>query len=114
MELARTNGVSLGRFKKNFEPGGNGRSVFRNKKMRELRMKISVFGIGYVGAVTSACLADSGHEVIAVDTSPVKVLCLREGRSPIVEKGLGELTAKGVETGRLKATEDFAQAVRDT
>lgn len=77
-------------------------------------MKISVFGIGYIGAVTAACLADAGHEVIAVDKAEVKVRCLNEGRSPIVEKGLDELIAAGVRRGRLQATTDFAGAVRET
>lgn len=77
-------------------------------------MKISVFGIGYVGAVTSACLAESGHEVIAVDPSEVKVRCLQEGRSPIVEKGLDALIKKGVASGRLKATGNYREAVMNT
>ena len=74
-------------------------------------MKVSVFGIGYVGAVTSACLVDSGHEVIAVDKDPVKVKCITEGRSPIVEPELPELIKKGVENGTLAATQDCAEAV---
>ncbi len=77
-------------------------------------MRISVFGIGYVGAVTSACLADSGHEVIAVDTSAIKVACINEGRSPIVEKGLDELLKKAVSQGLLSATEDHEYAVRNS
>jgi GDP-mannose 6-dehydrogenase len=77
-------------------------------------MKISVFGIGYVGAVASACLADSGHQVIAVDPSTVKVNCINNGKSPIIENGLDELIAKGLENGNLTATTDFKQAVRDT
>lgn len=77
-------------------------------------MKVSVFGIGYVGAVTSACLAKDGHEVIAVDTSLVKVQCLQEGRSPIVEKGLDEFIQEGVNSGKLKATLNYQDAVRNT
>lgn len=77
-------------------------------------MKISVFGIGYVGAVTSACLVESGHEVIAVDKDPVKVRCIEEGRAPIIEAGLADLIAKGRAAGRLNATIDAGQAVRDT
>ncbi|MCF8495540.1 MAG: UDP-glucose/GDP-mannose dehydrogenase family protein [Alphaproteobacteria bacterium] len=77
-------------------------------------MKISVFGIGYVGAVTSACLADSGHNVVAVDVDPLKVDCLREGRSPIVETGLDALIQKNLKDGRLSATTECAQAVRET
>lgn len=74
-------------------------------------MKISVFGIGYVGAVTSACLAESGNEVIAVDTDPVKISRINEGKSPIVEPGLEELIAENVRQGRLKATADAREAV---
>lgn len=77
-------------------------------------MEISIFGIGYVGAVTSACLANSGHRVIAVDTHKVKVDCLNEGRSPIVEKGLEALIKKGLDAGRLKATQDTHMAVMET
>lgn len=77
-------------------------------------MKISVFGIGYVGAVTSACLVKSGHEVIAVDVEQVKVDCINEGRTPIVEPELDEIIAKGQAEGTLKATTDMAQAIADT
>lgn len=77
-------------------------------------MKISIFGIGYVGAVTSACLCDSGHHVIAVDKDPVKVQCLQDGRSPIIEKDLDTLIAKYTEKGTLKATLDIKEAVAQT
>jgi len=74
-------------------------------------MRISIFGLGYVGAVAGACIADSGHEVIAVDTDSIKVNCIRERRSPIVEPGLDELIASGVARGTLKATVDCEEAV---
>tara|TARA_A200000113_G_scaffold224214_2_gene241561 strand:+ start:255 stop:1574 length:1320 start_codon:yes stop_codon:yes gene_type:complete len=74
-------------------------------------MKVSVFGIGYVGAVTSACLVDSGHDVIAMDKDPVKVRCIKEGRTPIVEPGLADLIKKGADNGTLTATESCAEAV---
>ncbi len=77
-------------------------------------MKISVFGIGYVGAVTSACLVKSGHDVIAVDVDEVKVKCISEGRSPIIEPELQEIIAKGVADGKLKATTNMAEAVNET
>ena len=77
-------------------------------------MKISVFGIGYVGAVTSACLVKSGHEVIAVDVDEVKVKCISEGRSPIIEPELQEIIAKGVADGQLKSTTNMAEAVNET
>lgn len=77
-------------------------------------MKISVFGIGYVGAVAAACLVETGHEVIACDTSEVKVKCIQEGRSPIVEKDLPELIAKAVKAGKLTATTDYVRAIQET
>ena len=77
-------------------------------------MKISVFGLGYVGCVSAACFAREGHEVTGVDVSPVKVGIVNEGRSPIVEEGVGELIAEMVAAGRLRATTDGAAAVADT
>ncbi|MEZ5814668.1 MAG: nucleotide sugar dehydrogenase [Alphaproteobacteria bacterium] len=74
-------------------------------------MKVSVFGIGYVGAVTSACLVDSGHEVIAMDKDPVKVRCICEGRTPIIEPGLDDLIKKGAQSGKLTGTQSCAEAV---
>lgn len=77
-------------------------------------MRISVFGIGYVGAVTSACLCDSGHEVIAVDKDPVRIKCISEGKSPIIEKDLDVLIDKYIKQSTLKATDDCAEAVKET
>lgn len=77
-------------------------------------MKLSIFGLGYVGCVSSACFADSGHEVIGVDTNPVKVGIINEGRSPVVEPGVEDLIGRGVKDQRLRATLDPAEAVRET
>lgn len=77
-------------------------------------MKISIFGIGYVGAVSSACLAELGHEVIGVDVAAEKVAMLARGQSPIVEAEIDELIATGVKNGRLTATQDVADAVART
>lgn len=77
-------------------------------------MKISVFGIGYVGAVAAACLARDGHEVVAVDVNRSKVDQINEGRSPIGEFGLGELIARCVSAGRLSAIRDPIEAVART
>ena len=75
---------------------------------------ISVFGLGYVGSVSIACLADHGHEVIGVDVNPAKVEMINRGQSPVIEQGLGELLKKGVSAGCIRATTEAAQAVRDS
>ena len=77
-------------------------------------MKLSVFGLGYVGCVAAACLADAGHEVTGVDVNPTKVEIINSGKSPIIEDGIGELIAKVVASGRLSATTDSARAIRDS
>ena len=74
-------------------------------------MKIAVFGLGYVGAVSAGCLARNGHHVIGVDPNPTKVDFLRQGKSPIVEPGLEDLIAAAVREGRLVAYPDHVQAV---
>ena len=76
--------------------------------------KISVFGIGYVGVVSAACLARDGHDVIAVDVDLGKIKAINAGQSPIVEEGIDELVAEVVAAGNLRATDDFRQAVLDT
>lgn len=76
--------------------------------------RITIFGIGYVGAVSAACLAEDGHQVIAVDVSQARVDQINRGESPIVEAGLRELIASGVADGRLSATTDSAQAIADS
>lgn len=75
---------------------------------------ISVFGLGYVGAVSLACLADNGHKVLGVDVNPTKVNIINEGRSPIIEHGLDELLCKGVESGAIRATSDSRAAIHET
>jgi GDP-mannose 6-dehydrogenase len=77
-------------------------------------MRISVFGLGYVGAVSLACLARDGHTVVGVDLDPLKLDLLRSGRSPIVEEGIQELTREVVASGRVTVTNDVAQAINDT
>jgi GDP-mannose 6-dehydrogenase len=74
-------------------------------------MRISVFGIGYVGAVSAACLAADGHDVVAVDTNPQKAKMINDGVAPIVETGLAELVRDGVRSGKLRATTSAAEAV---
>ncbi len=74
-------------------------------------MRISIFGLGYVGAVSAACLARDGHEVIGVDINPMKVQFINDGCSPISEESLDTLIRQGVEQGRLHATTDSRAAV---
>jgi GDP-mannose 6-dehydrogenase len=76
--------------------------------------QVSVFGLGYVGSVTAACLASKGHSVIGVDTSPSKVEQLDAGRSPIVEPGVKELIDQAHRSTKLRATADSAAAVMQT
>src|ERR1700760_1043690 len=78
------------------------------------RMRISVFGIGYVGVVSCGCLAELGHEVIGVDVSADKIAMLASGRSPIVEESIETLIAGAVQQGRLTATDNVALAVAET
>jgi len=75
-------------------------------------MRVCVFGLGYVGAVTAACLAEDGHSVVGVDVSPAKVDQINAGVAPIVEEGIAELTSSNVSSGRLKATTESAAALR--
>jgi len=74
-------------------------------------MRVSVFGLGYVGCVTAASLARAGHDVIGVDVNHEKVAMLNDGRSPIVEAGLEGLLTEVVRGDRLRATTSSAEAV---
>ena len=77
-------------------------------------MRISVFGLGYVGCVSSACFSDSGHEVIGVDTNALKVEIINGGRSPVVEPGVEDLIGRAVKDKQLRATTDATEAVQNS
>jgi len=77
-------------------------------------MRVSVFGLGYVGCVTASCVSRAGHEVIGVDIDAEKVAAVNAGTPPVVEPGLGELLAELVGAHRLRATVSAAEAVRQT
>jgi len=77
-------------------------------------MRISVFGLGYVGAVSAGCLADDGHVVIGVDPNATKVQLINEGITPIVEKDIGEIISRNTAARRLRATTDVQEAVENT
>lgn len=75
---------------------------------------VSIFGLGYVGSVSAACLAAEGFDVVGVDVSPVKRDMINAGRSPIIEEGLDDLMRSGVTAGRVRATDDAQAAVAST
>ena len=77
-------------------------------------MRVSIFGLGYVGAVSGACLARAGHSVLGVDTNPEKVRMLADGISPVIEEGIVELIREVTRSGRLKATTSAADAIAET
>ncbi len=77
-------------------------------------MRISIFGMGYVGAITAGCLAREGHQVVGVDINQTKVDLINAGKTPVIEKDIGEIIANTVAEGRLRATTDTADAVHGT
>jgi GDP-mannose 6-dehydrogenase len=82
--------------------------------IKETPMRISIFGLGYVGCVSAACLAHEGHTVIGVDVNPQKVDILGSGRSPIIEPGLDALVEAAVECGTLQVSLDSRVAVQNS
>lgn len=76
--------------------------------------RVSVFGLGYVGAVTAACLAHKGHEVVGVDINPLKVEMMESGQAPVLEPRLKELIEEGHRSAKLHATTDTHSAVHQS
>ncbi|MCI3950900.1 MAG: GDP-mannose 6-dehydrogenase, partial [Burkholderiales bacterium] len=74
-------------------------------------MKISIFGLGYVGAVSLACLARDGHSVIGVDIDRTKLELIRSGKTPVVEEGMVDLMAEVIASGHVSVTDDVLKAV---
>ena len=77
-------------------------------------MKISIFGMGYVGCVSAACFADNGHSVVGVDINPLKVDMINKGQTPIIEKDINEIISDVVEKGSFSATSDTKKAISET
>ena len=77
-------------------------------------MKISIFGLGYVGAVSLACLARDGHSVIGVDVDQTKLDLIRSGKTPVVEEGMVELMTRVAASGKVSVTTDVMRAVQDS
>ena len=74
-------------------------------------MRIAIFGLGYVGAVSLACLGRDGHHVIGVDVDETKLDLIRRGKSPIVEENIQELMSDVVASGRIEVTADAEHAI---
>jgi GDP-mannose 6-dehydrogenase len=74
-------------------------------------MRLSIFGLGYVGAVSAGCFAKDGHTVIGVDPTPTKVELINAGKTPIIEPELAEIIGTAVREGRLTATDDVKEAI---
>src|SRR5437867_585256 len=74
-------------------------------------MHITVLGLGYVGCISAACLAQQGHRVFGVDVNPIKVDFINQGKSPIVEKYVDTIIAEVVADGRLTATTDVVEVI---
>ena len=77
-------------------------------------MKISIFGLGYVGAVSAGCLAKDGHVIIGVDPNKTKVDLINQGKTPVIEKEIGEIISTAVAENKLRATVDVDDAIHNT
>ena len=77
-------------------------------------IRISVFGLGYVGCVSAACLSQNGHQVLGLDISPQQVGLISSGRAPVIEPGLDRPRWQAVQSGAMRVTSDSEGAVRDS
>jgi GDP-mannose 6-dehydrogenase len=77
-------------------------------------VRVSIFGLGYVGTVSAGCFARQGHEVIGVDPVPAKTDLINSGRSPVIEAEIDEIIQTSVREGRLRAVHDTAEAIQQT
>ena len=77
-------------------------------------MRISIFGLGYVGAISLACLSRDGHQVTGVDIDETKLQLIRDGQSPIIEDGIRELMKDVVASGRVNVTNRAEDAITST
>lgn len=78
------------------------------------KVRLSIFGLGYVGCVSAACLAREGHQVIGVDVNEEKLAAVNAGKSPVLETGLDQLISDAVSQGRLRATPNSVDAVNES
>jgi GDP-mannose 6-dehydrogenase len=76
-------------------------------------LRFAIFGLGYVGSVTAACLADKGHDVVGVEVNPDKLALFRAGKTPLFEPGLGELLARVHSAGRFTVTANTTEAIHN-
>jgi GDP-mannose 6-dehydrogenase len=81
---------------------------------RKRAVRISIFGLGYVGTVSAGCLAQDGHKVVGADPVRTKVDLINDGQSPIIETAIGEIIATTVRSGALRATDDVTETIRTT
>jgi GDP-mannose 6-dehydrogenase len=81
---------------------------------KEQTMRVSIFGLGYVGAVSCSCLAQDEHDVIGVDINEDKVRLINDGKTPIIEDEIGDIIARTVASGKLRATTNIEEAINNT
>src|SRR5713226_9563157 len=96
------------------EDGCNHVTKPSSHRRRGKTLRLSIFGLGYVGAVSAGCLANDGHNVSGVDPVQTKIELINSGRSPIIEAEIDEIIASNARAGRLRATHDQTEAIQET